>query len=70
MVAEKKKARNFFANPKAIAVSLIYDYASVRSKIQLHELLQDLLKKGEPLDDKTGSTEKLIHVIITLSEGS
>ncbi|MCJ1387116.1 hypothetical protein MMC17_010245 [Xylographa soralifera] len=70
---EKKKARNFFADPKAIAASLIRDYASVRSNIQLHELLplvQDLLKKGEPLDDKTGSTEKLIHVLTTLPEGS
>ncbi|KAJ6191736.1 hypothetical protein J3E72DRAFT_380799, partial [Bipolaris maydis] len=71
--SEKKKAKNFFADPKAITAALLRDYASVRSKIKPHELLpivQDLLKKGEPIDDKAGSTEKLIHVLTTLPEGS
>lgn len=70
---EERKARNFFADPKAIATAILRDYASVRSKIKLHELIpliKDLLKKGEPLDDKAGTTEKLIHVLTTLPEGS
>jgi hypothetical protein len=71
--SEKRKAKAFFADPKAITAALLRDYASVRSNIKPHELLpivQGLFKKGEPLDDKNGATEKLIHVLTTLPEGS
>ncbi|KAB8342814.1 hypothetical protein FH972_022412 [Carpinus fangiana] len=70
---EKYKAKNFFADPVAISRALVKDYASVRSKYrpsQLVPLIEDLLKKGEPLDDKKGTTEELISILTTLPAGS
>lgn len=48
---------NFFSDPVKVAADILKDYVSVRgqtSQAELVGVIKDLLRKGEPLDDKKG----------------
>ena len=65
----KKIRANILTNPAAVVREILADGAAVRKKYQFHDLiplLQDLVKKGEPLDDKKGTTEQLIEILTLL----
>ena len=68
--ARPKKVRaSLLSNPAAVAREIFADCAAVRQKYHIYELLpllQDLAKKGEPLDDKKGTTEQLIEILTLL----
>ncbi|KAJ0122549.1 prostaglandin g h synthase 2 cyclooxygenase pgh2 [Diaporthe amygdali] len=60
---------NFFSDPVKVAADILKDYVSVRSQTSQAELvgvIKDLLRKGEPLDDKKGTTEVLIGILTSL----
>ena len=71
---ETKKPRlNFLADPKAVIQELLADGAAIRQKFNIFDLeplLKDLVNKGAPLDDKTGSTEMLIEILTLLPSDS
>jgi hypothetical protein len=53
----EKDTTSFFSDPGKIAQDLLREYGAVRSQTSLRELqgvIETLLKKGEPLDDKKG----------------
>lgn len=69
----QKRSDNFFADPKAVAKALLADLRSVHGKYKPSELLpliEQLLKKGEPLDDKKATTERLINILTQLPQDS
>ncbi|KAF7507317.1 hypothetical protein GJ744_010751 [Endocarpon pusillum] len=60
---------SLLSNPAAVVREILADCAAVRQKYhfyQLLPLLEDLVKKGEPLDDKKGTTEQLIEILTLL----
>ena len=65
----KKVRQTLLSNPAAVAREIIANSKAVHQKYHFHELLplvEDLLKKGEPLDDKKGTTEQLIEILTLL----
>uniref|UniRef100_A0A0L0MYV5 linoleate 8R-lipoxygenase n=1 Tax=Tolypocladium ophioglossoides (strain CBS 100239) TaxID=1163406 RepID=A0A0L0MYV5_TOLOC len=69
----RKGSANFFADPAKIAADILKDYAGIRSQASLTEitgLIKSLLEKGEPLDDKKGTTELLIGILTSLPSTS
>ena len=65
----KKVRPNPLSNPVAVAKGILADSKAVHRKYhfyQLLPLLEDLVKKGEPLDDKKGTTEQLIEILTLL----
>ncbi|RYP00278.1 hypothetical protein DL763_000889 [Monosporascus cannonballus] len=69
----QKRSENFFSDPKAVAVALLADLKSVHGKFRLSQLIplvEQVLKKGEPLDDKKGTTELLINILTKLPRES
>ena len=69
----KQVRLSILSNPVAVAKEISSDLAAVRQKYhfkQLLPLLEDLVKKGEPLDDKKGTTEQLIEILTLLPAGS
>jgi linoleate 10R-lipoxygenase len=68
-----KGTSNFFADPAKVAKDLLKDYAGLRSEVSLGEisgLIKELLQKGEPLDDRKGTTELLIGILTSLPSSS
>ncbi|KAF4774550.1 linoleate diol synthase [Colletotrichum scovillei] len=65
----RQDSANFFNDPAKIAADILKDYVSVRgqtSPAELVGLIKELLSKGEPLDDKKGTTEILIGILTSL----
>ncbi|KAH0432490.1 linoleate diol synthase [Colletotrichum camelliae] len=70
---ERKGSNNFFADPKKVAVDIIKDLGGAHGQLnplEVAALIQQLLQKGEPLDDKKGTTEALIGILTSLPSGS
>ncbi|TDZ65292.1 Psi-producing oxygenase A [Colletotrichum trifolii] len=70
---ERKGSDNFFADPGRVAANLLKDCGGLSSQITLPDLtnlIQQLLQKGEPLDDKKGTTEVLIGILTSLPSTS
>ncbi|SPO03647.1 related to linoleate diol synthase [Cephalotrichum gorgonifer] len=69
----RTNSSSFFADPTKIAQDLLKDYAGLRSQVSLPELaglIQGLLQKGEPLDDRKGTSELLIGILTSLPSTS
>ncbi|CAG9942858.1 unnamed protein product [Clonostachys rosea f. rosea IK726] len=69
----KKESSSLFSDPLKLATDLLKDYAGVRSQASVADivgLLNDLAHKGEPLDDKKGTTELLIGILTSLPSTS
>lgn len=69
----KQRSDNFFADPKAVSLALLADLKAVHGKYEPSKLLplvKQLLKKGEPLDDKEHTTEQLINILTQLPHES
>ncbi|CAM1509632.1 Fc.00g033710.m01.CDS01 [Cosmosporella sp. VM-42] len=69
----EKSSANFFSDPAKIAADLLKDYAGLRnqaSPAEIAGLVKELLQKGEPLDDKKGTTELLIGILTALPSTS
>ena len=65
----KKVRQSLLSNPASVVKEILADSKAVHQKYHFYELLpllQDLLKKGEPLDDKKGTTEQLIEILTLL----
>ncbi len=55
--AAPEESSNFFDDPVQIATGLVNDYVSLRSQASVSEiagLIEELMHKGQPLDDKKG----------------
>ncbi|WQF78857.1 Putative cytochrome P450, hem peroxidase superfamily, hem peroxidase, animal-type [Colletotrichum destructivum] len=66
---ERKSSANFFSDPTKVAADILKDYVGLRSQTtpaELVGLIKELLQKGEPLDDKKGTTEVLIGILTSL----
>lgn len=53
----RKGSSSIFSDPLKLATDLLRDYSGVRSQVSVQELaslIQGLIQKGEPLDDKKG----------------
>lgn len=71
--ARKSGSSNFFSDPTKVAADLLKDYAGLRSEASLAEiaaLVKELAQKGEPLDDRKGTTELLIGILTSLPSTS
>lgn len=69
----RKRSDNLFADPKAVSLALLEDLKSVHGHYKLSQILplvEQLLKKGEPLDDKKHTTELLINILTKLPQDS
>ncbi|KAI2623299.1 heme peroxidase [Hypoxylon sp. NC1633] len=69
----EKDYSNFFSDPTKIARDLLKDCAGLAGEVtipQLVGLIQELLQKGQPLDDKKGNTELLIGILTSLPSTS
>ncbi|KAH6886177.1 heme peroxidase [Thelonectria olida] len=69
----RKGSSNVFSDPLKLATDLLKDYSGVKSQVspkELAALLQGLTQKGEPLDDKKGTTELLIGILTALPSSS
>jgi linoleate 10R-lipoxygenase len=69
----EKSSSNFFADPLKVAKDLLKDYAGLRSEVSPTEiagLIKELFEKGEPLDDRKGTTEVLIGILTSLPSTS
>lgn len=54
---ERKSATNLLNDPTKLATDLLKDYAGLRGKVSVSDLvglLAELTQKGQPLDDKKG----------------
>ncbi|KAK1593424.1 linoleate diol synthase [Colletotrichum navitas] len=70
---ERKSSASFFSDPTKVATDLLKDYAGLRSQTspaELAGLIKELLQKGQPLDDKKGTTEILIGILTSLPSTS
>ncbi|OHW97456.1 linoleate diol synthase [Colletotrichum incanum] len=70
---ERKSSANFFSDPTKVATDLLKDYVGLRSQTspaELAALIKELLQKGQPLDDKKGTTEVLIGILTSLPASS
>ncbi|KAF6789665.1 linoleate diol synthase [Colletotrichum sojae] len=70
---ERKGSNNFFADPMKVATDVLKDLGGVRSQtsaVEIAGLIKELLQKGEPLDDKKGTTEVLIGILTSLPSTS
>ncbi|KAL0943400.1 linoleate diol synthase [Colletotrichum truncatum] len=66
---ERNASSNFFADPAKVAADLMKDLVGLKNQISIVELtglIKELLSKGEPLDDKKGTTEVLIGILTSL----
>ncbi|CCF39565.1 linoleate diol synthase [Colletotrichum higginsianum] len=66
---ERKSSANFFSDPAKVAADILKDCVGVRGQTtpaELVGLIKELLQKGEPLDDKKGTTEVLIGILTSL----
>ncbi len=69
----KKRSDNLFDDPKTVAIALLADLRSVHGEYKLSQLIplvEQVLKKGEPLDDKKHTTELLINILTKLPHDS
>ncbi|KAM5353671.1 hypothetical protein ACJ41O_000321 [Fusarium nematophilum] len=69
----RKGSSSIFSDPLKLAQDLLKDYAGVRSQASVTDivgLIKELLQKGEPLDDKKGTTELLIGILTALPSTS
>ena len=65
----KKTRQTLLTNPVGVVKEILSDSKAVQKKYHFHELLpllEDLVKKGEPLDDKKATTEQLIEILTLL----
>ncbi|OTA83095.1 hypothetical protein M434DRAFT_16794 [Hypoxylon sp. CO27-5] len=61
------------SDPVKIATELLKDYSGLRSEVsptELVDLIKQLFEKGQPLDDKKGTTEVLIGILTSLPSTS
>ncbi|KAF5026379.1 hypothetical protein F66182_1507 [Fusarium sp. NRRL 66182] len=66
-------ASGLLADPEKLVADLVRDYAGVRSQAspaQLLALVKGLLQKGQPMDDRKGTTELLIGILTALPSTS
>ncbi|ROT36144.1 heme peroxidase [Sodiomyces alkalinus F11] len=71
--ARHESSGSLLDDPLKIATQLVKDYAGVRSQASIPELaglIKQLRSKGEPLDDKQGTTELLIGILTGLPSTS
>jgi linoleate 10R-lipoxygenase len=69
----KEDPSGLLDNPEKLVADLIKDYSGVRSQASPADLLalvKQLLQKGQPLDDKKGTTEMLIGILTALPRSS
>ncbi|KAF5572016.1 Psi-producing oxygenase C [Fusarium pseudoanthophilum] len=69
----KEDPASLLNNPEKLVADLMKDFAGVRSQAspaQLLGLVKELLQKGQPLDDKKGTTELLIGILTALPASS
>ncbi|KAM0207497.1 hypothetical protein ACHAQD_012015 [Fusarium lateritium] len=69
----KEDPSSLLDNPEKLVADLMKDFAGVRSQAnpaQLLGLVKELLQKGQPLDDKKGTTELLIGILTALPASS
>ncbi|KAI3317044.1 heme peroxidase [Xylariaceae sp. AK1471] len=69
----KQSASSFLSDPVKVATDLLKDYAGLRSQASPQEiagLIKELTTKGQPLDDKKGTTELLIDILTSLPSTS
>ncbi|KAF4976448.1 hypothetical protein FZEAL_6886 [Fusarium zealandicum] len=65
----KRESTNLLSDPVKLATDILKDYSGIRSQASIPELaalIKELLQKGEPLDDKKGTTELLIGILTAL----
>ncbi|SPJ72098.1 related to linoleate diol synthase [Fusarium torulosum] len=71
--ASKEDPSSLLDNPEKLVADLMKDFAGIRSQASPAELLglvKGLLQKGQPLDDKKGTTELLIGILTSLPASS
>ncbi|PHH71179.1 hypothetical protein CDD82_6708 [Ophiocordyceps australis] len=64
---------NLRDNPVQVATDLLRDYAGLRSQASVPEivgLINELVRPGQPLDDRKGTTELLIGILTALPSSS
>ncbi|UZP35518.1 hypothetical protein NXS19_003334 [Fusarium pseudograminearum] len=69
----KEDPSSLLDNPEKLVADLMKDFAGVRSQASPADLLalvKQLLSKGQPLDDKKGTTELLIGILTALPRSS
>ncbi|KAK7422650.1 hypothetical protein QQX98_001438 [Neonectria punicea] len=69
----RKSSSSLLDDPAKLAADLLKDYAGLRSQVSVTEvagLIKELLQKGQPLDDKKGTTELLIGILTSLPSTS
>jgi linoleate 10R-lipoxygenase len=68
-----QSSSNFLSDPVKVATDLLKDYGGLRGQASLQEivgLIKGLTNKGQPLDDKKGTTELLIDILTSLPSTS
>ncbi|OLN97847.1 Psi-producing oxygenase A [Colletotrichum chlorophyti] len=70
---ERKASSSFFSDPAKLAADILKDCVGLHGQIspaELAALIKQLVSKGEPLDDKKGTTEALIGILTSLPSTS
>ncbi|KPM36966.1 Psi-producing oxygenase A [Neonectria ditissima] len=69
----RKSSSSLLDDPTKLATDLLKDFAGLRSQVSVPEvagLIKELMQKGQPLDDKKGTTELLIGILTSLPSTS
>ncbi|OTB05819.1 hypothetical protein M426DRAFT_56178 [Hypoxylon sp. CI-4A] len=70
---EEKDTSSIFSDPAKLAADILKDCDGLRTQVsppELVGLIEELLQKGQPLDDKKGNTELLIGILTSLPSTS